>query len=205
MILATMIMKVLFGKKLGMTQIFDSEGLAKGATAIEVWPSTVLRLRTKDKDGYEAVQVGAGKRRNVGKTVLGQTGGEPYAVVREIPQTKESLSLGTTLGLDQFSAGDLVKVTAVSKGKGFAGTVKRHNFSRGPKTHGSRNYRQPGSIGGTGAARVFPGQKMPGRMGHATVAVKNVTVLAVHPDDQVILLGGGVPGPKGSVVKLEAS
>lgn len=196
-------MKVLIGQKLGMTQTFTTDGRVQGVTAVKVWPSTVIRLRHQGKDGYEAMQVGAGEAKR-GKAVAGQSGGKSYAVIREFPKA-DDVTAGKTLGIEQLKEGDLVKVTATSKGKGFAGTVKRHNFSRGPKTHGSRNYRQPGSIGGTGAARVFPGQKMPGRMGNQTVTSKNIKVAGIHADENVVLLAGSVPGPTGGTVTLRAS
>ena len=197
-------MKVLFGQKIGMTQIFQEDGKSLGVTAVEIWPATVIKLKTADKDGYEAMQVGAGTAKNVGKSVLGQTGGTAYKVVAEFPKSAEDVAPGAKLGIDQLATGDKLKVSATSKGKGFQGTVKRYNFSRGPKTHGSRNYRAPGSIGGTDAARVFPGQKMPGRMGAEKVTQRNVEVAAVHPDEGVVLLKGSVPGPTGSTVLMRA-
>lgn len=198
------ITKTVIGEKVGMTQVFDTAGNAIGATVLKVWPATVTRLRSKDKDGYEAMQVGAGaaKEKRVGKAVLGQSGGKAYRILTEFPKTKDDIAVGAVLGADQFQAGELVHVTSVSKGKGFQGTIKRHNFSRGPKTHGSRNYRKPGSIGGTGASRVFLGQKMPGRMGADRVTVRNVLVLSVDESEGLVILRGGVPGPNGSVVTL---
>lgn len=199
----------LIGEKVGMTRMFDTAGTAVGASVIKVLPATVLRLRTNEKDGYEAVQIGAGKTKlgkGAGKAVAGQGGGTAYRVIREFPQVKEAeLTQGQTIGIEQVKAGDVVDVTATSKGKGFQGTVKRYNFSRGPKTHGSRNYRAPGSIGGTGAARVFPGQKMPGRMGAETVTTHNLAVVAVHEDEGAVLLRGAVPGPRGSLVVLRVT
>lgn len=198
-------MKVLIGEKLGMTRIFDQDGRAFGVTAVKVWPGTVVRVKTAATDGYEAVQVGAGAAKGRGKAFLGQTGGKAYRVLREFPKTSDDVAPGATLDLDQLETGQEVSVTAVSKGKGFQGTVKRHNFSRGPKSHGSRNYRRPGSIGGTGASRVFPGQKMPGRMGNARVTQKNLIVAGIEAEDAVVLLRGSVPGPPGGVVTLQAT
>lgn len=203
-------MKVLFGKKLGMTTIFDEAGRSIGTTAIEVWPATVVRLRTEAKDGYVAMQLGAGTRKAARgsktppKATIGHGGGTAYALLKEFPLTSDDVAPGATLGIEQLEAGERLTVTAVSKGKGFQGTVKRHNFSRGPKTHGSRNYRAPGSIGGTGAARVFPGQKMPGRMGNETVTTIGLKVAAVRAEDNVVLLAGSVPGPIGSVVTMRS-
>lgn len=217
-------MKVLIGKKLGMMQHFAEDGSASGVTAIEVWPATVVRLRKMDKDGYEAMQLGAASPKRAtkksakkddtapsrragktGKAVLGQTKGKAYDFLGEFPLADDEVKAGSKLGIDQFEAGERLHATAVSKGKGFQGTIKRHNFSRGPMTHGSRNQRKPGSIGGTDAARVFPGQKMPGRMGAERVSTKNLKVAGIHAEDNVILIEGSVPGPTGSVVTLRTS
>jgi large subunit ribosomal protein L3 len=200
-------MRVVIGRKIGMTQHFAGPD-ARGVTAVQVEPAKVLRRRTKEHDGYEAIQLGAladekGKK-VLGKARLGQSGGTPYRVIAEFPVPDGDVKAGSELGIDQFAEGDTVVVSAVSKGKGFAGTVKRHNFSRGPKTHGSRNYRQPGSIGGTDAARVFPGQKMPGRMGNRKVSIKNQSIVAVHADLGVLLIAGSVPGPTGAPVTVTA-
>lgn len=195
-------MKVLLGKKLGMLQQFTETGAAVGVTVIEALPATVLRLRSEEKDGYAAMQVGAREKLRAGKAATGQGNGTAYQVVREFPVVSDDIKPGSTLGLEQFEEGEKVHVSAVSKGKGFQGTIKRHNFSRGPMTHGSRNQRLPGSIGGTDAARVFPGQKMAGRMGAAKVTTKNLVVTAIHPDDNVILLRGSVPGPNGVIVTV---
>lgn len=197
----------LIAEKAGMTRMFDAAGTAVGATVLKVLPAKVLRLKTEEKDGYEAVQVGAGTTKlgkNAGKAVAGQGGGKAYRVIKEFPKVGE-LEKGQTIGLEQVKAGDVVDVTSTSKGKGFQGTVKRYNFSTGPKTHGSRNYRPPGSIGGTGAARVFPGQKMPGRMGAETVTTRNLAVVAVHRDEEAVLVRGAVPGPRGALVVLRVT
>ena len=194
-------MKALLGTKLGMTQIFDpATGGALGVTAVEVLPATVLRAKTTDSDGYAAVQVAAGKAKNLGKAALGQRGGKPLRILTEFRDL--SAKVGDELGLDQFEAGEDVQVSALSKGKGFQGTVKRHNFSRGPMTHGSRNQRRPGSIGGTGAQRVFKGQKMPGRMGHQVVTQRGLKIAAIHAEDNVLLLHGSVPGSPGTTVTV---
>jgi large subunit ribosomal protein L3 len=195
-------MKALLGTKLGMTQIFDpANGGALGVTVIEVMPATVTRVKTAESDGYEAALVGAGEKKRAGKALLGQHDGKTaFKVLKEFRDLPAKA--GDTLGLDQFEAGEDVQVSSVSKGKGFQGTIKRHNFSRGPKTHGSRNYRRPGSIGGTGASRVFPGQKMPGRMGNQTVTQRGLQIAAIHTDDNVLLLKGSVPGKPGTLVTV---
>lgn len=185
-----------------MTQIFDpANGGALGVTAVEVLPTTVTRVKTAESDGYDAVVVGAGEKKRAGKVLLGQADGKKaYQLLKEFRGL--SVKTGDTLSIDQFEAGEDVQVSAVSKGKGFQGTIKRHNFSRGPKTHGSRNYRRPGSVGGTGAARVFAGQKMPGRMGNETVTQRGIRVAAIHAEDNVVLLHGSVPGKPGTVVTI---
>ncbi len=195
-------MKVLIGQKLGMLQQLREDGAAWGVTAVEVWPATVTRLRTATKDGYAAMQVGAGEKRRGTKGDKGQGNGKAYTFLGEFPLASEAVKAGDTLGIDQVAAGESLQISATSKGKGFQGTIKRHNFSRGPMTHGSRNQRRPGSIGGVDAARVFPGQKMPGRMGHDKVTLRNVKVAAVHTEENVILLKGAVPGPTGAIVTL---
>lgn len=202
----------LIGEKVGMTRMFDAAGTAVGASVIKVLPATVLRLKTTQKDGYEAVQIGAGDTKlgkNAGKAVVGQGHGTAYRVIKEFPKVSgdesTKLTQGQTIGIEQVKAGDVINVTATSKGKGFQGTVKRHNFSTGPKTHGSRNYRRPGSIGGTGAARVFPGQKMPGRMGAETVTTRNLAVAAVLEAEGAVLVRGAVPGPRGTLVVLRVT
>lgn len=184
-----------------MTQLFDDTGRAVGVTAVEIWDAKVIRLREEAKDGYIAMQLGAGPSKGQGKAVDGQSGGTAYAILKEFPNP-DGLAVGATLGLDQLEIDERVAVSAISKGKGFQGTVKRHNFSRGPKSHGSRNYRAPGSVGGTGAARVFPGQKMPGRMGNERITEKNLRVADIHPQEKVILLAGAVPGTVGSFVTI---
>lgn len=195
----------LIGEKTGMTRMFDHDGNAVGVTVLKVLPATVLRVKDQEKDGYEAIQVGAGSRRNVGKAVLGQGSGQGFRVIQEFPKPEAAVSQGGQLGIEQVTVGDLVNVTATSKGKGFQGVIKRHNFSRGPKSHGSRHHRAPGSIGGTGAARVFPGQPMPGRMGAETVTTQNVAVMAVHPDEGVVLIRGSVPGVRGGLVVVRTT
>ena len=185
-----------------MTQIFDpATGGALGVTAIEVMPATVTRVKTAESDGYQAVVVGAGERKRAGKTAIGQSRAKTaYRVLQEFRDL--AAKSGDALGLDQFESGEDVQVSAVSKGKGFQGTVKRHNFARGPMTHGSRNQRRPGSIGGTGAQRVFKGQKMPGRMGHARVTQRGIRIAAIHLEDNVLLLHGSVPGSPGTLVSV---
>ena len=193
----------LIGRKVGMTQIFQPDGTMVGVSVVQITPNTVTRLRTPDRDGYTAVQLGAGERRKMTKPVAGQLKDLPrVATIREFRlDSAGEYSVGQQITVaDVFADGDIVHVTGVSKGKGFAGTVKRHNFSRGPKTHGSDNYRKPGSIGpGTTPGRVYKGMKMGGHMGHVRVTVKKLRVIRVDAERNLILVKGSVPGAPGAL------
>lgn len=196
----------IFGRKKHMTQAFQDDGTLVSVTVIEVEPNFVTAVRTADVDGYDAVQVGFGvvPTRKVNKPHAGQFEkheAPPRRYVRELRGV--SGEVGSTIGADVFGEGDKVHVTAVSKGKGFQGTIKRHGFHRGPVSHGSHNVRAPGSVGASAdPSRVFPGQKMPGQMGNIGVTVKNLRVVAVDAENNELWVRGGVPGGKGSVVKI---
>ncbi len=193
----------LIGRKVGMTQIFQPDGTMVAVSVVEVTPNTVTRLRTPDRDGYTAVQIGAGERRKLTKPLAGQLRDLPR--VRNIREFRLENVDGYTVGqqltvADIFAEGELVDVTGVSKGQGFAGTVKRHNFSRGPKTHGSDNYRKPGSIGpGTTPGRVYKGLRMGGHMGSERVTMKKLRVVRVDAERNLILVKGSVPGAPGAL------
>jgi large subunit ribosomal protein L3 len=195
-----------FGRKKFMTQAFRDDGTLVSATVIEVEPNFVTAVRTADADGYDAVQVGFGvvPTRKVNKPHAGQFEKHETPPRRHLKELRDvSGEVGGTIGAEVFSEGDKVHVTAVSKGKGFQGTVKRHGFGRGPVSHGSHNVRAPGSVGASAdPARVFPGQKMPGQMGNKGVTVKNLQVVAVDAENNELWVRGGVPGGKGSVVKI---
>lgn len=215
-------MKALLGKKLGMTQLFDAEGNVARVTLIQAGPCTVTQIKTKESEGYNAVQIGFGKGKNISKPVLGhlKASGVESAAIREVripdidpshPKAKElsvaaeealTLTVGSTLDVTSFEAGDPVVVTGTSKGKGFAGTIKRHNFSRGPKTHGSRNYRAHGSIGSGYPEHVFRGMRMAGHMGTDRVTVQGLKIVAVDPELNVLAVSGAVPGPKRGLVMV---
>jgi large subunit ribosomal protein L3 len=194
----------LIGRKIGMTSLFESDGTVVPVSVVEIEPNTVTRLRTPERDGYTAVQLGAGRARRLTKPVAGQLKGLPaVATLREFRvDSVEGLAVGQTLGVaDVFAAGELVDVTGVSKGRGFAGTVKRHHFKRGPKTHGSDNYRKPGSIGpGTTPGRVYKGLRMAGHMGAERVTVKKLRVVRTDPERNLLLVKGAVPGPRGGLL-----
>ncbi len=193
----------LIGRKVGMTQVFLPDGTMVGVSVVQIAPNTVTRIRTADRDGYTAVQIGAGERKKLTKPVAGQLKDLPR--VRNIREFRlddvDGYSVGQELKVGEiFTEGELVDVTGISKGQGFAGTVKRHNFSRGPKTHGSDNYRKPGSIGpGTTPGRVYKGLRMGGHMGSDRVTIKKLRVVRVDADRNLILVRGSVPGAPGAL------
>jgi len=193
----------LIGRKVGMTQVFQPDGTMVAVSVVEVTPNTVTRLRTPERDGYSAVQLGAGERRRLTRPVAGQLNDLPrVATMREFRlDSADGYEVGQQLAVgDVFAEGDLVDVTGISKGKGFAGTVKRHHFHRGPKTHGSDNYRKPGSIGpGTTPGRVYKGLRMGGHMGHERATIKKLRVVRVDADRNLVLVRGSVPGAPGAL------
>ena len=195
-----------FGRKKHMTQAFQDDGTLVSVTVIEVEPNFVTAVKTVDEDGYDAVQVGFGvvPTRKVNRPHAGQFEKHEVPPRRHLKELREvSGEVGGTIGAGVFSEGDKVHVTAVSKGKGFQGTVKRHGFNRGPVSHGSHNIRQPGSAGASAdPARIFPGQKMPGQMGNKGTTVKNLQVVTVDTEKNELWVRGGVPGGKNSVVKI---
>ncbi len=205
-------MNGLIGIKLGMTQIFNEDGSASPSTVIGVDPGTVLRVKTRESCGYDAVQVGflEIKEKHLNKPVSGQfkkVGVSPRSCIKEFSWDQEVPPVvGSTVDLSIFEGVKKVDVIATSKGKGFSGTVKRHNFSRGPMAHGSHNHRAPGSIGAHSyPARVFPGQKLPGQYGNTRVTTRNLQVLKVDMEHNLLFLKGAVPGPKnGRIVVRKA-
>jgi large subunit ribosomal protein L3 len=198
-------MKSLIGIKVGMTSIINKDGTVVPITVIQAGPVTVTQIKTDEVDGYSAVQVGFGKRVKPNKSQIGHTkaSGENPKIFKEF-KTHDELSIGDKISVDIFESGQKVKVTGISKGKGFAGTIKRHNFSRGPKTHGSRNYRRPGSIGSMYPQKIFKGKKMAGRMGKDQRTVRNVQVAFIDEQNNLLGLKGAVPGPKKGIVTVEA-
>ena len=203
-------MKGIVGRKLGMTQLFDEEsGAVTPVTVIEAGPCPVVQVKTADNDGYEAVQLAFGEvaerklsRAELGHLRKGQAG--PHRHLVEFRGGSE-LVVGETVTVETFEPGERIKVTGVGIGKGFAGTIKRHNFGRGPKTHGSRNIRAPGSIGASATpSRVFKGIRMAGRMGGKRVTQVGLTVHSTDPERNLLLVKGAVPGPKNGVVEIRA-
>jgi large subunit ribosomal protein L3 len=197
----------LIGRKVGMTQIFQDDGTMVAVSVVAIEPNTVTRLRTSDRDGYTAVQVGTEVSRRLSKPEAGQLKELPQvATIREFRvDSVDDFSVGQTLTLgEMFAAGDHVDVTGVSKGKGFAGHIKRHHFSRGPKTHGSDHHREPGSIGpGTTPGRVYRGLKMAGHMGDERVTTKKVRVVRADTDRNLLLVAGSLPGARGSLILVK--
>jgi len=195
-----------FGRKKRMTQAFQDDGTFVGVTVIEVEPNLVTAVRTEEVDGYDAVQVGFGvvSTRKVNKPHAGQFEKHETPPRKHLKELRGvSGEVGSTIGVDAFAEGDKVHVTAVSKGKGFQGTIKRHGFHRGPETHGSHNIRQPGAAGAAAdPSRIFPGQRMPGQMGNKGVTVRNLRVVAVDLEKNELWVRGGVPGGKNSAVKI---
>ena len=203
--------KALLGKKLGMTQIFDENGKVIPVTVIEAGPCTVVQVKTKDADGYEAVQLGFGevKAKKVTKPAAGhfkKANVEPKKHLREFRLEEISYNVGDELKADVFTAGESVDITGTTKGKGFQGVIKRHGQSRGPMGHGSMYHRRPGSMGPTSTpGRVFKGKKLPGHMGMQQVTIQNLEIVNVDLDKNVILVKGSVPGNKGAILKIKDS
>jgi large subunit ribosomal protein L3 len=201
-------MAALLGKKLGMTQVFQEDGRVERVTVVEAGPCWVTGIRTHERDGYEAVQLAFGEARekSLNKPLLGhlkKADAPPLRTVGEFRDEAGELQVGEQVTVEVFEKGDTVKVSGVSKGKGFQGTVKRHNFSRGPVTHGSHNVRAPGSIGASATpSRVFKGIRGPGQMGNKRITQKGLTVVDVIPDKNLLLLRGSVPGAAGSTVEI---
>jgi large subunit ribosomal protein L3 len=195
----------LWGKKLGMTQIFDETGRAIPVSVLEIGPCVVTQVKTTERDGYEALQLGVGQKKRLNQPERGHRhkSGSSAAALREVrADGVEGYEPGQVLKCDIFEAGQLVDVTGTSKGRGFAGVVKRHGFRGGPKTHGqSDRHRAPGSIGASATpGRVFKGMRMAGRMGNERVTLQNLEVVRVDPERNLMLIRGSVPGANGGLV-----
>src|SRR5215218_4749138 len=195
-----------FGRKKHMTQAFQDDGTLVGVTVLEVEPNFVTAVRTADADGYDAVQVGFGlvPTRKVNRPHAGQFEKHETPPRRHLKELRGvSGEVGGTIGADVFEVGDKVHVTATSKGKGFQGTIKRHGFARGPVSHGSHNVRAPGSVGASATpSRIFPGQKMPGRLGGKRQTQVGLTVHEIDIERNLLLIKGAVPGPKNGIVEV---
>jgi large subunit ribosomal protein L3 len=201
-------MPAILAKKLGMTQRFTEEGRVERVTVLEAGPCPVTGIRTHEVDGYEAVQLAFGSVREKALTKgelghLKKAGAPPSRHLVEFRDEAGELTVGDTVTVENFQVGQVVKVAGKGKGKGFAGTIKRHNFSAGPKSHGSHNVRAPGSIGASATpSRVFKGIRGPGQMGNRRVTQKGLTIVELIPDQNLMLVRGSVPGPKGGTVEV---
>lgn len=201
--------KMILGRKLGMTQIFSPDGKIIPVTAIEAGPCVVAQIKEETKDGYNAVQMGFGaiKSKNTTKAMKGhfsKAGATPLRFLREMRvESLDNYQPGQQIDVSVFEAGEIVDVSGISKGKGFAGTIKRWNFSRGPMAHGSKNHRRPASSGAKGPARTFKGKKSPGHMGGERVTVQNLEVVRVDAEKNLLLVKGAVPGPKKGLVLVK--
>lgn len=200
----------ILGTKLGMTQVFDDEGRAIPVTVVQAGPCTVTQVKTQETDGYSAIQVGYGEvaQKALSKPELGHLAKAEAPPLRHLKEFRisdvSSYELGQALTVDLFENGQLVDVIGTSIGKGFAGYQKRHNFRRGPMSHGSKNHRLPGSTGaGTTPGRVYPGKRMAGRLGGAQVTVRKLTVVRVDAERNLLLIKGAVPGKTGAFLTIE--
>lgn len=204
--------KGILGKKVGMTQVFNPAGQLVPVTVVEAGPCVVVQIKTEEKDGYSAVQLGfeeVKKKKLVNKPLSGhfaRAGVNPQRHLREIridAGEQDKYQVGQVLKADLFQEGEKVDVTGTSKGKGFAGAVKRYGFNRGPMSHGSMYHRRPGSLGATDPERVFKGRRLPGRMGGEQVTIQGLEVVQVDPENNLLLLKGAVPGRKGSLLLIK--
>jgi large subunit ribosomal protein L3 len=200
-------MKALITRKLGMTSTIAEDGVVEAITLLAVGEHTVLHHKTEDKDGYTAIQVGAEKAKKLSKSVAGHVKNAKVMpkLIREfrLPEIPEELNVGSKISADVFSVGDTVQVTGLTKGKGWAGTIRRHNFHRGRKTHGGRSYRRPGSIGSMYPQHIFKGTRMAGQLGHEQITIKNLKIALVDTEQNVIGVTGAVPGPRKGIIILK--
>ncbi len=203
--------KAIMGIKIGMTQIFDENDKAVPVTIVEAGPCTVLQKKNSETDGYSAIQVGFYnlKEKQVNKPARGhfkKANVKPLRYIKEFRvKDIDAYEIGQELTADQFNSGDTVDVVGTSKGKGFAGAVKRHNFARGSMGHGSKYHRRPGSLAAKGPARVFKGRKLPGHLGGERVTVQGLKVVKVYPERNLILIKGSIPGPRKGLVIIKDS
>ncbi len=207
MIRKEMGMKGILGRKVGMTQVFTTEGKLIPVTVVSVEPNTVMQVKTVETDGYNAIQLGVvdKKEKNASRASVGhakKANTTPKRFLKEIRDC-EGYQVGDKVSADVFEVGDIVDVTGTSKGKGFAGTIKRHGQSRGPMAHGSHYHRGPGSLGTMLPKRVLKGKKLPGHMGNETVTVQNLEIIEVNPAENYILVSGNVPGAKNALVLIK--
>lgn len=202
-------MKALITRKVGMTNAISENGSVEAVTLLSASPNTVTQIKDGEKDGYTAVQVGQETVKKLGKAQAGHFKKSKILpkIVREfrVAELPEELKVGDKVTAETFAVGDIVHVTGISKGKGWAGTIKRHNFHRGRKTHGGQSYRRPGSIGSMYPQKIFKGKKMAGQMGYEQVTVRNLKVALIDTEHNIIGITGAVPGPKKGVVLVRGA
>lgn len=203
-------MKGILGRKVGMTQVFTKDGKLIPVTVVEVEPNVVMQVKTPEKDGYSAIQLGVFEKseKKANKAEAGRAKAAnttPKRFLKEIRDVEASYNVGDTVGANVFEIGDIVDVTGVTKGKGFQGVIKRHNQSRGPMTHGSHYHRRPGSLGTMLPKRVLKGKKLAGHMGVDTVTIQNLEIIEVNEAENYILVSGNVPGAKNSLVLIKSA
>jgi large subunit ribosomal protein L3 len=203
-------MPAILAKKLGMTQVFQEDGSVARVTVLEAGPCPVTAIRTEERDGYEAVQLAFGqtKEKHLSKPELGhlrKADAPPMRRLAEFRGEAGELQVGETVTVEAFEVGSRVKIAGISKGKGFQGTIKRHKFASGPKAHGSHNVRAPGSIGASATpSRVMKGIRGPGQMGNKRVTQKGLEIVGVEPAQNLLLIRGSVPGPRGGIVEVRS-
>ena len=203
-------MKGILGRKVGMTQVFTKDGKLIPVTVVEVKPNVVMQVKTVDKDGYNAIQLGVFEKKEklANKPEMGnakKANTTPKRFLKEIRNVESAYNIGDTIGATVFEVGEIVDVTGTSKGKGFTGVIKRHNQSRGPMTHGSHYHRGPGSLGTMLPKRVLKGKKLAGHMGVETVTIQNLEIIEVNESENYILISGNVPGAKNSLVLIKSA
>jgi len=202
-------MKALITRKIGMTSTIADDGVVTAVTLLSVADHTVLQHKTEETDGYTAIQVGTENGKKLSKSVAGHVKKSKVMpkIIREfrLPEIPEELSVGSKLSADVFSVGDKVSATGLTKGKGWAGTIRRHNFHRGRKTHGGRSYRRPGSIGSMYPQKIFKGTRMAGQLGHETVTVRGLKIALIDKEHSVIGVTGAVPGPRKGIIILKGA
>jgi large subunit ribosomal protein L3 len=202
----------LLGNKIGMTQIFDESGNIIPVTILKVGPCVVTQVKTKSKDGYDSIQIGYGSvsSQSLSQPKLGhlqKSNIQPLKYLKEFKVSEQDeFAIGQVLNVDAFSPGQFVNIKGKSIGKGFSSLQKRHNFTRGPMTHGSKNHRAPGSIGmGTTPGRVFPGKKMSGQLGNQTTTIKKLKVIQINSEENILVIKGSVPGKPGNLLSIVPS
>lgn len=205
-------MKGILGKKIGMTQVFTEEGQVVPVTVVEAGPMSVVQVKTNDIDGYNAIQIGYSdvKEKNVNKPLKGHFNKAQVELKKHLTEFRsddvDGFNVGDELKVDLFETGDMIDVSGISKGKGFQGVIKRYGQSRGPETHGSHYHRRPGSMGAASSpSRVFKGKKLPGHMGHKKVTVQNLEIIKVDTENNLLLVKGAIPGPKGGLLTIKES